>query len=89
MAHRRSSRRPAQAVIRQGRDVGAFFLDESACAVTTAQRAPGGEDEVVMGRAADEVAIGLLGDTMLGRGVGWELQFREAAELWDPELRAP
>jgi hypothetical protein len=24
-------------VIRQGRDVGAFFLDESACAVTTAQ----------------------------------------------------
>jgi poly-gamma-glutamate synthesis protein (capsule biosynthesis protein) len=55
---------------------------------TEAQRAPGGEDEAVMGRAADEVAIGLLGDTMLGRGVGWELQFREAAELWDPELRA-
>lgn len=39
--------------------------------------------------ARDEVAIGLLGDVMLGRGVGSELASgRQPEQLWAPELRA-
>ncbi|MGZ4268789.1 MAG: CapA family protein [Solirubrobacteraceae bacterium] len=40
-----------------------------------------------MAGAAHDPAIGLLGDVMLGRGVGAELRTRAPAELWDPELR--
>lgn len=42
---------------------------------------------LVTKEAPDGLAIGLLGDVMLGRGVGSELRSRQAAELWDPELR--
>lgn len=39
--------------------------------------------------AHDEAAIGLLGDVMLGRGVGAELRITHQPEqAWDPELRA-
>ena len=43
-----------------------------------------------MGAAAkDDIAIGLLGDVMLGRGVGSELKLtRQPKRLWAPELRA-
>jgi Bacterial capsule synthesis protein PGA_cap len=42
----------------------------------------------VRGGTTDGPAIGLLGDVMLGRGVGSTLRFRQAGELWDPELLA-
>lgn len=38
--------------------------------------------------ATDSVTIGLLGDVMLGRGVGAELRIRRVAQLWDEPLRA-
>lgn len=43
----------------------------------------------VSGALAGEIAIGLLGDLMLGRGVATELErCDDPAQLWDPELRA-
>lgn len=43
----------------------------------------------VSGFVEREIAIGLLGDVMLGRGVGGELELSaDPAQLWDPELRA-
>lgn len=46
------------------------------------------DDGSVMTEAADGLAVGLLGDVMLGHGVGSELLSLPAAEVWDPQLRA-
>lgn len=44
--------------------------------------------EAIAGKAHGGISIGLLGDVMLGRGVGYELARRPPEQIWDAGLRA-